>query len=179
MSRVGLSCSLTVAALLMCYGGLQTAAASGDTRTISLHHLHTGENLTITYKRDGRYDEEALKKLNWLLRDWRANKDIKMDPRLIDTIWEVGRELNVQGPVQIVCGYRSPGTNAMLRRRSNGVAQFSQHMLGRAMDFYIPGVPLEDLRAMGLRLARGGVGFYPESNFVHLDVGPVRTWRGS
>src|SRR5437868_9585435 len=99
-----------------------------------------------------------------------------MDPHLIDLLWEVHREVGAKGAIWIVCGYRSPATNAMLRRRSGGVAQFSQHMLGKAIDFYIPGVPLEQLREAGLRLERGGVGFYPSSNFVHLDTGSVRHW---
>src|SRR5437868_11096238 len=99
-----------------------------------------------------------------------------MDPHLIDLLWEVHREVGAKGAIWIVCGYRSPATNAMLRRRSGGVAQFSQHMLGKAIDFYIPGVALSDLREIGLRAERGGVGFYPESNFVHLDTGSVRHW---
>src|SRR5207253_2804770 len=110
------------------------------------------------------------------LRDWRENKTIAMDPHLIDLLWEVYRELETTEPIWVVCGYRSPSTNAMLRRRSQGVAKFSQHMLGKAMDFYIPGVPLEKLREAGLRAQRGGVGFYPSSNFVHLDTGSVRHW---
>ena len=157
---------------------LQNAVAEGDTRTISLHHIHTDENITITFKRDGRYDEAALEKLNWFLRDWRREQQTRIDPHLIDLIWEVQRETGSQEPVWVVCGYRSPETNAMLRRRSNGVARFSQHMLGHAMDFYIPGVPLEQLRVIGLRLQRGGVGFYPTSGspFVHMDTGGVRHW---
>jgi uncharacterized protein YcbK (DUF882 family)/DNA-binding NarL/FixJ family response regulator len=174
----GYSCAL---ALLIFFCGsktLQNAIAEGETRTISLHHIHTNEDITITYKRDGRYDEAALDKLNWLLRDWRRNKVIRMDPQLIDLVWEVQRETGPNHPIWVVCGYRSPETNAMLRRRSSGVARFSQHMLGHAMDFYIPGVPLEDLRVIGLRLQRGGVGFYPSSGspFVHMDTGGVRMW---
>ena len=99
-----------------------------------------------------------------------------MDPHLIDLMWEVHREVEAKEPIWIICGYRSPATNAMLRRRSSGVAKFSQHMLGKAIDFYIPGVPLEKLRDAGLRAQRGGVGFYPSSNFVHLDTGSVRHW---
>ncbi len=157
---------------------LQTAAADGDTRTISLHHIHTNEDITVTYKRNGQYDEAALEKLNWFLRDWRRGQETRMDPHLIDLIWEVHRETGSHEPVWVVCGYRSPETNAMLRRRSHGVARFSQHILGRAMDFFIPGVPLEELRVIGLRLQRGGVGFYPTSGspFVHMDTGGVRHW---
>ena len=169
-----------VAALLTAIGcnSLQNATAEGDTRTISLHHMHTDEDLTITYKVNGRYDEEALKKIDYELRDWRRDETIHMDPRLIDLVWEVHRDVGATGPIQVVCGYRSPETNSMLRQRSSGVAKFSQHTLGKAMDFYIPGVPLEQLRAIGLYLQRGGVGFYPTSGspFVHLDTGNVRHW---
>ncbi len=157
---------------------LQNAVAEGDTRTISMHHIHTDEDITITYKRDGRYDEAALEKLNWFLRDWRRGQETRMDPHLIDLVWEVQRETGSKEPIWVVCGYRSPETNAMLRHRSSGVARFSQHMLGHAMDFYIPGVPLAELRAFGLRLQRGGVGFYPTSGspFVHMDTGSIRMW---
>jgi uncharacterized protein YcbK (DUF882 family) len=172
------SCGLAALFLLFGARGLQNAIAEGDTRTISLHHIHTDEDITITFKRDGRYDEAALEKLNWFLRDWRRAEQTRMDPHLIDLIWEVHRETASHEPVWVVCGYRSPETNAMLRRRSEGVARFSQHMLGHAMDFYIPGVPLEQLRVIGLRLQRGGVGFYPTSGspFVHMDTGGVRHW---
>jgi len=158
--------------------GLENAIANGDTRTLSLHHIHTEEDITITYKRDGRYDEEALKRLDAFLRDWRKDEEIHMDPHLFDVIWEVSREVGGDKTIHVVCGYRSPSTNAMLRRRSSGVAQFSQHTLGKAMDFFIPGAPLEELREAGLRLQRGGVGYYPSSGspFVHLDVGSVRHW---
>ncbi len=177
-ARAGYACGLTVLLLLFGSRALQNAVAEGDTRTISLHHIHTDEDITITFKRDGRYDDAALEKLNWFLRDWRKAEQTKMDPHLIDLVWEVQREAGNKAPIWVVCGYRSPATNAMLRHRSAGVARFSQHMLGRAMDFYIPGVPLEDIRAMGLRLARGGVGFYPTSGspFVHMDTGSVRMW---
>ncbi len=177
-SRAGQCVGLAVLALLLGNTGLQNAVAEGDTRTISLHHIHTGEDLTVTFKRNGVYDEEALKKVNHVLRDWRKDEATTMDPHLLDVVWEVYREVDAKVPIQVVCGYRSPATNAMLRKRSRGVAQFSQHMLGRAMDFYIPGVPLETQREAGLRLQRGGVGYYPSSGspFVHLDVGSVRHW---
>jgi uncharacterized protein YcbK (DUF882 family) len=173
-SRAGL------AALLILFGceNLQNAIAEGDTRTLTMHHMHTGEDITITYKRDGQYDDAALQKLNQFLRDWRKEQATRMDPHLLDLIWEVYREVGGQQPIQIVCGYRSPETNAMLRRRSSGVARFSQHTLGKAIDFYIPGVRLEEIRYAGLRMQRGGVGFYPTSGspFIHLDTGSVRHW---
>ena len=177
-ARAAYCCS--IAALLIFFGchKLQSANAEGDTRTISFHHVHTDEELTITYKVNGRYDEEALKKINYLLRDWRESEPTKMDPHLIDLLWEVHREVGAKEAIWIICGYRSPGTNSMLRRRSSGVAEFSQHTLGKAIDFYIPGVPLERLREVGLRAQRGGVGFYPTSGspFVHMDTGSVRHW---
>jgi uncharacterized protein YcbK (DUF882 family) len=167
-----------MAALLVFLGceSLQNAVADGETRTISFHHVHTKEDLTVTYKVNGRYDEAALRKINHLMRDWREQQPIQMDPHVIDLLWEVHREVGAKEPIWVVCGYRSPDTNAMLRRRSSGVAQHSQHMHGRAVDFYIPGVPLDQLRAAGLRAQRGGVGYYPSSNFVHLDTGSVRHW---
>ena len=158
--------------------GMRHAQAAGDTRTLSLHHVHTKENLTITYKKNGQFDDEALKKINWIMRDWRKNQDIKMDPEEIDLLWEVQKEVGATEPIHIICGYRSPDTNSMLRRRSKGVARFSQHTLGKAIDFFIPGVPLDKLRATAMRLQGGGVGFYPTSGspFVHLDIGNVRAW---
>ena len=171
---------VSFAALLLALdcNSLQNAVAEGDTRTISLHHMHTGEDLTITYKVNGVYDDEALKKIDYELRDWRRDEPTHMDPHLIDLVWEVQRDVGSTGAIQVVCGYRSPETNAMLRQRSSGVAKFSQHMLGKAMDFYLEGVPLEQIRAVGLYLQRGGVGFYPTSGspFVHLDTGNVRHW---
>jgi uncharacterized protein YcbK (DUF882 family) len=177
-ARTGYSCGLALLIFTLGSKALQTAVAEGDTRSITMHHLHTGEDITITYKRNGRYDEAALEKLNWFLRDWRRGEQTRMDPHLIDLVWEVQREADAKEPIQVVCGYRAPQTNAMLRRRSGGVARFSQHMLGHALDFYIAGVSLEQLREIGLRLQRGGVGFYPTSGspFVHMDTGGVRMW---
>ena len=102
---------------------LQNAIAEGDTRTLSFHHLHTGEDITITFKRNGRYDDAALKKLDWFMRDWRKDRATQMDPHLFDLLWEVYREVGATQPIEVVCGYRSPDTNAMLRARSSGVAQ--------------------------------------------------------
>ncbi|WP_426423378.1 DUF882 domain-containing protein [Bradyrhizobium genosp. A] len=173
-SRIGLASVLLLAAA----GSVHNAAALNETKTLSFHHTHSGEDLTVTFKRDGRYDEAALKTLNHFLRDWRTQDETVMDRHLFDILWEVYRDVDGKQPIQIISSYRSPATNAMLRRRSSGVARFSQHMLGHAMDFYIPGVPLEQIRFAGLRLQRGGVGFYPTSGspFVHLDTGSIRHW---
>jgi uncharacterized protein YcbK (DUF882 family) len=164
--------------LLGANDALQNAVAEGDTRTLSFHHIHTGEDITVTFKREGRYDEAALKKLDWFMRDWRREQSVHMDSHLFDLLWEAYREVGATQPIEVICGFRSPDTNAMLRARSTGVAQFSQHINGQAIDFNIPGVPLEKIRIVGLRLQRGGVGFYPTSGspFVHMDTGSIRHW---
>ncbi len=176
----GLRVGLATLVLLAGARSVHDASASGDTRTLSFHHTHSDEDLTVTFKSNGRYDEAALKTLNHYLRDWRSQDETVMDRHLFDILWEVYRDVDGKQPIQIISSYRSPGTNAMLRNRSShsGVARFSQHMLGHAMDFFIPGVPLEQIRFAGLRLQRGGVGFYPTSGspFVHLDTGNVRHW---
>jgi uncharacterized protein YcbK (DUF882 family) len=176
--RVGCHLGLTSLLLLAGAGSVHDAAALNETRTLSFHHTHSNEDLTVTFKRDGRYDEEALQQLNHYLRDWRSQDQTTMDRHLFDILWEVYRDVDGKKPIQIISAYRSPATNAMLRRRSSGVARFSQHMLGHAMDFFIPDVPLEQIRFAGLRLQRGGVGFYPTSGspFVHLDTGNIRHW---
>ena len=177
-SKAGCHAGLASLLLLAGAGAVQDATALNETRTLSFHHTHSDEDLTVTFKRDGRYDEEALKKLNHFLRDWRSQEQTTMDRRLFDILWEVYRDVDGKKPIQIISSYRSPATNAMLRRRSSGVARFSQHMLGHAMDFYIPDISLEQIRYAGLRLQRGGVGFYPTSGspFVHLDTGSIRHW---
>ena len=171
-----------LAAALVAFGLLVAAAsgASAEVRSLKLYHLHTGEKAEIVFKRNGRYDPQGLRKINIILRDWRRNEPTKMDPRLLDLVWEAYRAAGATDYIQVVCGYRSPATNSMLRSRSRGVAKESQHMLGKAMDFYIPGVPLKKLRNIGLKMQGGGVGYYPTSGspFVHFDVGNVRHWPG-
>ncbi len=154
----------------------ETAVANGDTRTLNLYHTHTGESIQATFRVNGSYDPAVLEKLNYFLRDWRNNDRTRMDPRLFDVIWEAYRTAGATQPINIVSAYRSPQTNAMLRARSHAVAEHSQHILGRAMDTTMPGMPMARIREIGMRLQRGGVGWYPSENFVHLDVGNVRAW---
>jgi len=157
----------------------ETAVANGDTRTIYLHHAHTGEDIAATYLVNGQYDSNVLKQLNWFLRDWRRDEPTNMDPRLFDVVWEAYRGAGAGNQViNVVSAYRSPETNAMLRSRSRAVAKYSQHMLGKAMDTTMPGMPMSHIREIGMRMQRGGVGYYPTANtpFVHLDVGNVRSW---
>ncbi len=154
----------------------ETAVANGDTRTLNLYHAHTGESIQATFRVNGAYDPAVLEKLNYFLRDWRNNDVTHMDPRLFDVVWEVYRTAGATQPIQVVSAYRSPETNAMLRARSHAVAEFSQHILGKAMDTTMPGMSMEQIREIGMRLQRGGVGYYSRENFVHLDVGNVRYW---
>ena len=176
--RCALALSGIVVGLIAGSAETENAVANGDTRSLTILHTHTQESATITFKRDGRYDRAALEQLNWLLRDWRANEPTKMDPRLFDTVWEAYRQVGSNQAIHIVSAYRSPGTNAMLRRRSKMVAEYSQHMLGKAMDFYLPDVSIDRVREVGLQMQRGGVGWYPHAGtpFIHLDVGSVRMW---
>lgn len=155
-----------------------SATASAETRSLKLYFVHTGEKAVITFKRNGVYDRQGLQQLNRFLRDWRRNQPTKMDPRLFDLIWEVYRRSGSRAYINVVCGFRSPETNSMLRSRTKGVADKSQHVLGKAMDYFIPDVKLSKLREIGVKLQVGGVGFYPHSGspFVHMDVGNVRAW---
>ena len=155
----------------------ESAIANGDTRTLILYHQNTRETLVATFRQNGSYDQATLDKLNWFLRDWRRDEPTQMDPRLFDVVWEVYHAAGVvDQQITVYSGYRSPETNAMLRRRSRQVAERSQHMLGKAMDSTMPGVSMERLREIGMRMQRGGVGYYQSANFVHLDVGSVRSW---
>lgn len=167
-------------AIGMTVGAIPTreASAAGDTRSLKLYFVHTGEKAVITFKRNGRFDPKGLQELNRFLRDWRRNEPTRMDPRLFDLVWEVYRRVGASDYIHVVSAYRSPNTNGMLRSRTKGVAKNSQHMLGKAMDFFIPGVKLATLRETAMKLQVGGVGFYPTSGspFVHLDVGGVRAW---
>ncbi|HQZ14111.1 MAG TPA: DUF882 domain-containing protein [Devosia sp.] len=153
------------------------SAAEGD-RTLYLRHTHTGETGHFTYKRNGKFDTRVLKDLNVFLADWRTKDATKMDPALFDLLWAVYRDVRATQPINIVSSYRSPKTNAMLASRSSAVADNSQHMKGKALDFFIPGVNLTKLRETAMRHQVGGVGYYPTSGspFVHLDTGSVRAW---
>lgn len=155
-----------------------TAAGTKGERTISFYHIHTKETLTVTYKKDGEFIPDALKKINTIMRDWRENREIKIDPETIDLAWEMHQELGSREPINIICGYRSPSTNEMLRKTRGGQASQSQHMTGKAIDITFPDVPLKRMRYSALIRERGGVGYYPTSGipFVHIDTARVRSW---
>ena len=139
----GLSVAALVSLTLLLPPSTVSVSAAGDTRTLYLHHTHTGETGRFTFKRNGQYDQGVLRELNRFLADWRNKKQTKMDPALFDLLWVVYQEVGASQPINIVSSYRSPETNRMLRAKSSGVAENSQHMNGKAMDFYIPGVSLQ------------------------------------
>lgn len=145
-------------------------------RTLSFYNIHTGEYLQAAYWERGRYTADALAGINHLLRDYRTGEIKVIDPSLLDLLHSVGRVLKSSQAFHVVSGYRSPATNAMLAAKSSGVAKHSLHLEGKAIDVYLPDCALKDLHRAALALAGGGVGYYPKSDFVHMDVGPVRTW---
>lgn len=170
--------ALFVVALGLTANIAMTDRAYAQNKTLKLYFTHTKERGKFTFKKNGRYDRAVLKKLNHFLRDWRRNEPTDMDPRLFDLLWEVYRQSGAKNYIHVVSAYRSPATNEMLRKTRGGQATKSQHMVGRAIDFFVPGVKTSKLREIGMKLQGGGVGYYPRSNtpFVHLDVASVRAW---
>jgi uncharacterized protein YcbK (DUF882 family) len=158
------------------FGSPALAAAP---RSLSLLNLHTGEALKATYWDGGAYVPQALGALSKVLRDHRSGEVHAIEPGLFDLITALGQKVESGQTVQVISGYRSPKTNAVMHAKSSGVASHSLHMDGKAMDIRIGGVALTHLRDAALSLKLGGVGFYPSSNFVHVDVGRVRRWNGS
>jgi len=152
--------------------------AMEGSRSLSLHHLHSGESLEVEYFALGDYVPNALHEVNHVLRDWRDQTIHPIDPALLDLLNELHRATGTQHPFQVICGYRSPKTNAMLASHSEAVSPRSLHMSGKAIDIRLPDVPLARLRDVALGLRRGGVGYYPDpaNNFVHVDTGRVRRW---
>jgi uncharacterized protein YcbK (DUF882 family) len=151
-------------------------AAMEAPRSLSLHALNTGEKLTVDYFAGGKYLPGALHDVNHVLRDWRTNQVHPIDPELLDLLNDLHQKSGSRLPFHVICGYRSPATNRMLASRSANVSPKSLHLKGKAIDIRLGDVSLERLRAAAIGLRRGGVGYYPESNFVHVDTGRVRTW---
>jgi uncharacterized protein YcbK (DUF882 family) len=153
--------------------------SSATMRSVALDNLHTGESMEAVYWADGDYIPDVLDAVNIHLRDFRTGDVHAIDPRLLDLLDAVNARLETKARFQVISGYRSAATNALLRERSEEVAKKSFHMSGMAIDLRLPDVDLSRLHSAALSLGRGGVGYYPESNFVHLDVGPLRTWQGA
>lgn len=147
-------------------------------RELSFYHTHTGKQLNVVYWSEGDYVDSALEQINAFLSDFRTGDRVEMDPQLLDIIFDVRASLGSDGTYQVISAYRSPETNEMLRNRSSssGVAKTSQHLLGKAIDVRLEGVSTADLRDAAIRLQRGGVGYYEQSDFVHMDTGRVRRW---
>lgn len=173
--KAGLLCAASLALPLP---GLASITGSIDReRSLALHNTHTGESLqSVVYWADGDYLPEALADINYLLRDHRTNLVKPIDPQLFDLLFALGKKIDNQRPYQIISGYRSPATNHLLRQTSTGVAKNSFHLAGQAADIRLPGCKLSQLRRAALNLRAGGVGYYPRSNFIHVDTGPRRSW---
>lgn len=154
---------------------LSQAATRGQ-RSLSFYNLHTDERLRATYWADGQYIPEALREIDRVLRDFRTGDVHAMDRKLLDLLVALHARMETREPFAVISGYRSPKTNAMLADASSGVARRSLHMDGKAIDVRIPGRKLADLRKAAVALRMGGVGYYPRSDFVHVDTGRVRAW---
>ena len=163
---------------LVSFSLVSTAALDPEAggRRLSFYHTHTGEELSVTYFSNGDYDQDALAVLNHFLRDFRTRDVTEMDPAVFDILYDIQRNSGSTGVYQIISGYRSPATNEMLRNSSSGVAKNSQHLLGRAIDVRLTDLDTAKLRDVAISLGRGGVGYYKESDFVHVDTGGVRQW---
>ena len=157
-------------------GGVRLQAESLEIRALEFDHLHTGERLSVEYFDRGTYLPDALETVNHFLRDFRTGDVHEIDPRLLDVLHRVTGATGSTRPYQVISGYRSPATNEMLRQRNEGVAVGSLHMVGQAIDVRLGDVPLPELRNAALTLRLGGVGYYPASDFVHIDTGRVRRW---
>lgn len=151
-------------------------ALPSQCRSLAFVNTHTGETLSCVYFDAGRYDPASLVRVNHFLRDFRTGDVHPIDPGVLNILFALRNLADRDDPFHVISGYRSPHTNALLRSRSHGVAAHSLHMEGRAIDVRMPGVPTRKLRDMALGMRRGGVGYYADSDFVHLDTGRVRFW---
>jgi len=151
-------------------------ARGADSRSLDFVHTHTGETLSTVYYRDGTYRSDELARVNHLLRDFRTGDVHRIDPTVLDILYDLQRLADRAEPFEVISGYRSPKTNAELRRHTSGVAAHSLHLQGRAIDVRLTGVSTRKLHALALGMGRGGVGLYTRSDFVHLDNGRVRYW---
>jgi uncharacterized protein YcbK (DUF882 family) len=173
------------AVLFMTGGALASALAAPaiasthrpfSARSIALHNLHTGERVNSIYWEEGKYIPETLHRVNWVLRDYRTEEVFRISPELVDLLARLQLRLRSREPYQVISGYRSPSTNAMLAAMTDGVAQNSLHMHGKAIDIRVPDRSLVKVHRAAMELEAGGVGYYPRSDFVHVDVGRVRRW---
>lgn len=164
--------------MLAAIGAVHMVTAQSGERSLSIYNIHTKEAVTATYKKGGKYIDSGLEKLNHVMRDHRRDEAAKMDPELIDLLWEVHHELGSKEPIHLISGYRSRASNELLRKTVGGQASESRHIQGKAADVHFPDVPIKNLRYSALIREKGGVGYYPTSAipFVHLDTDRVRSW---
>ena len=166
--------------LILFFAGLfvlsGTQGSSGDERSLKFYHTHTGKSLQVTYYTGGRYLPDAMTELRVFLADWRDGKQRDMDPELMNILWRIQQISASKEAYEVISAYRSEETNALLHSKSKGVAKSSQHILGKAIDVRLRGLDLERLRETARDLRLGGVGYYPGSDFVHVDTGRVRYW---
>lgn len=161
------------------FASQKSDVVDGPDRTLNLYNIHTGETATSTFWSQGQFIDSEIEMLDLLVRDFRANDVISMDRQLYQDLFVLQETLAPNQPMYIISGYRSPKTNAALRNAGSGVAKKSLHMQGRAIDIRIPGVSNAELHKAALALKSGGVGYYPNSGFIHMDTGRVRRWQGS
>jgi uncharacterized protein YcbK (DUF882 family) len=171
-----LQCGMSAAAGLVATPVWAVVPHCSGLRNLAFHNLHTDEKLNVTYWHDGKYDRAACHKINHILRDHYSGDVYPMNVRLMDLLYDLQRRTSNHGTIEIISGYRSPKTNMMLASMSDGVARQSYHTRGMAIDIRMPGTSLPKVYHTALNMRRGGVGYYPDSEFVHVDVGPVRTW---
>lgn len=166
------------ALISMCPISAMAGTVRGAHRSVTLRNVRTDEALKLVYWEGGRYVPESLREINHILRDFRTGETAPIKVRLVDLLYAMQRRIGTSKAINIVSGYRSPETNAMLRRSRRGVAKNSYHISGMAVDIKIPGYTTSQVAGLANSLNVGGVGYYPRSGFVHVDVGPVRSWRG-
>jgi uncharacterized protein YcbK (DUF882 family) len=167
---------LAVSLVVLCPQASADTGEAGGAKSLTFFHTHTEHRLHITFAYGKTYDAGALESISDFLKDFRNGEKIAIDPALLEFLYDLQRTLGSTGTFEVISAYRSPQTNQMLRSRSNGVARRSQHLLGKAIDVRLDDVDLATLRDTAIAMKRGGVGYYPRSNFVHLDAGRVRRW---
>lgn len=155
---------------------LPSFANSQQERKLSFHNTHTGENTSAVYWAEGNYLTAGKQEIDEILRDHRTDEIYPIDTALLDLLYLLKAEVQGKRAFEIISGYRSPATNAELRKNSTGVAKRSYHMQGKAIDIRLPGCDLKNLHTAAMAMRAGGVGYYPGSNFIHVDVGPYRSW---
>ncbi len=179
--QIGAAAAVAMSPVSALAGATRTASGRPGTpmkgsRSVNLYNLHTGEKLKAVYWENGKYVRDAMREIDKIMRDHRTGKVKPIDKDLIDLLHRLNGRLETSEPFEIISGYRSPVTNAALRRRSSGVARNSYHMRAMAMDLNVASRDLPKIRKAAMSLRSGGVGYYPSSDFVHVDVGPVRDW---